>query len=157
MKKIPLSNGMFAVVDDADYDFLNQWKWYYHRCGYARRNGRKNDAHKEKYMHRLIMKTPDGYDTDHINDDKLNNQRDNLRVATKSQNHVKQKKRNGLTSSKFKGVSWNRRQKKWYSYVQISGKRVSIGYFRCENDAALAYNLMAATHHGQFARLNKAG
>lgn len=152
-KQIPLTQGKFAIVDAADYDWLNQWKWY---CcnGYALRvpytNGIRGKAIR---MHRLIVGTPDGFDTDHINGDELDNQRCNLRTATHRQNIMNQKPRIGC-SSNFKGVCWCKRRKKWQASIKTNGKRKFLGYFYNEADAAHAYNNAAVQLYGEYARIN---
>jgi len=73
MKRIKLTQEKVALVDDADFEFLNQWKWFYHQTGYAK------SCHR--YMHRLINKTPKGFHTDHINRNKLDNRKSNLRYC----------------------------------------------------------------------------
>lgn len=157
MKKIPLSQGKFALVDDADFEWLNQWKWSYQN-GYARRNeylggGRERPKRKSIAMHRLIMATPDGMFTDHIDMDTLNNQRINLRNATSSENGMNRKSYKG-SSSAFKGVYWHGQSGKWAAQIVVNKKPVSLGTFDKETDAANAYDLAAKKAFGQFARLN---
>ncbi len=157
-KQIPLTRGKFALVDDADFDWLMQWKWHFHNNGYAVRNQHicMVDGQQKKkpiLMHRLIAGTPPGMSTDHRDGDKLNNQRFNLRVATKSQNGMNRGSQNG-SSSKFKGVFWFARTKKWRSAIVKKGKSKHLGYFSCENEAAKAYNHAAMEMHGEFVKLN---
>ena len=90
MKKIKLTKGKYALVDDADFSRLNQWKWCYNENGYATRgthkriNGERISINYS--MHRLINKTPDNLFTDHINRNKLDNRKSNLRTITHQQN-----------------------------------------------------------------------
>ena len=155
--KIPLSQGKFAIVDDGDYDWLNQWKWCISSGGYAIRvqhigyfNGKKKQ--KTFRMHRIIMNAPDDMDIDHINGNALDNRRCNLRICTISQNLCNQKKTRG--KSKYLGVDWHKIAKKWRAAIQINKKRYYLGCFISEIDAARAYNEAAKKLHGEFARLN---
>ncbi len=95
MKLIPLTQGKFAQVDDEDYDYLNQWKWYTtknHKTFYAARHIRINGKQKLIYMHRVIMNIIKGYKTDHIDHNGLNNQKYNLRICTCQENNRNRKK-----------------------------------------------------------------
>lgn len=158
-RQIPLSKGKYALVDAADYEFLSQWGWrcfergtfYVYRSGYA---GYINGKQKAKtiYMHRLILNAPDGMEVDHINGDGLCNIRSNLRLATKSQNNMNQRKTRGV--SRFKGVARHKQCQKWQAGIKINGKRINLGLFVTETEAALAYNEAAVRLHGEFARLN---
>lgn len=151
-KQIPLTKGKFALVDDEDYEYLMQWKWYFHQLrkesGYAARML----LGKKMWMHRLINKTPTELKTDHIDGDKLNNQKKNLRNATALQNNYNSLKRKN-TSYKYKGVT--RHGNKWKSRIRANSKNIYIGLFFTEEEAALAYNEAALKYHGEFAGLNK--
>lgn len=101
MKQIPLTKDHFAIVDDADYDWLSRFKWHFER-GYACKKTRE-----KVYMHKLINGAPKGMHTDHINGNGLDNRRDNLRSATAAQNSMNSKKiKSG--SNKYKGVCFYR-------------------------------------------------
>jgi len=149
MKLIPLSNGDFAKVDDADFEWLSQRKWYLHPKGYAAEMSRG----KFSWMHRLINNTPAGIQTDHINGDKLDNRRENLRSCTITENN-----RNRPTPTKntsgFKGVSWDKRKKNWKVDIRINNKTKYIGNFASKEDAAKAYDTAAKQYHGDFAKTN---
>lgn len=155
MKRISLSQGKFALVDDEDFEFLSQWKWSFHK-GYAVRtvsrikNGKLVSKHA--YMHREVNETPDGFITDHINGNKLDNRRANLRSCTSSQNAGNRKV--GFGVSKYKGVSWDNKNKKWKSTVKFLGKSIHLGFFLYEGEAAEAYNKAAVKYFGEFANLN---
>jgi hypothetical protein len=160
-KQIPLSGkygtGKFALVDDENYEFLMQWKWHYSSEGYAVRRpflGRFNGKKKSTVvkMHRLINKTPDGMETDHINGDKLDNRKRNLRSVTKSQNMMNAKKKSNNKSG-YKGVYFN--QNKWRADIWVGGRTKIVGRFDNKIDAALAYNAAAIEHYGEFAKLNE--
>lgn len=152
--KIPLTRGLFAIVDADDYELVNQYTWHASGGGYAAAyvgGGRKSRV--MAFMHRLIAETPDGMVTDHIDGDRLNNRRSNLRICNQSDNCANTKRRAGGHSA-FKGVTWftTKRHKKGYWKAAISGKH--IGYFDTEEAAARGYDYHARKRFGEFARLN---
>ena len=149
MKQIKLTQRKYALVDDGDFEWLSRIQWRYHSKGYAV-GGKTGRA---LWMHRIIANTPDGMFTDHIDGDKLNNQRGNLRVATKAQNGWNSVKPKNNTSG-YKGVSWNCVQRKWVARICINGKILSLGYFSLAIEADRAYNEAVKQYHGEFARLN---
>ena len=152
MKKIVLTNGQFVLVDDYWYEYLKQWNWGVDKSnGYVRRVTNDN---KKIYMHRLILSISKGKNTDHIDRNKLNNQRKNLRICTQRQNCFNQVgSKNG--SSSFKGVGFYKRDKNWHAQIMINRKQIHIGYFDNEIEAARAYDKKAIEHFGEFAYLNK--
>jgi hypothetical protein len=158
-KTIALANGKGeAIVDDDDYEYLSQFKWRLNR-GYAshsismgKRDGKRVFINVQ--MHRLINKTPNGMYTDHLNRDKLDNRKSNLRTCTLSQNQMNHAKRQGAVS-KYKGVSFCKQTGKWKSAIRVEGRGITIGRFSLEDDAALAYNDNAKQYFGEFAYLNK--
>lgn len=161
MKIILAVNGEEIIVSNEDYDFLNQFTWIVDANGYVRikrMNGYKGKLHS-KSMHRLIMKTPNGMDTDHRDGNKLNNQRSNLRICNSFENMWNRKIQNSYsnkpTSSKYKGVYWLKRNKKWKVHIQVENSRLYIGLFTDEICAANAYNYYARIYHGEFALLNE--
>lgn len=135
MKKIPLTKGKYALVDDADFEWLNQWKWGLNWNGYACRNARVSGRYKKTYMHRLINATLDGLDTDHINRNKLDNQRHNLRSLSRSNNnfHMLPSK---VNKSGIKGVMWDVGRNKWRAYIKKSGRQLFLGRFDTKEEAA---------------------
>lgn len=152
VKKIPLTQGQHALVDDEDFEFLTQWKWYasyyLHINNYyaqrAQHIGFFNGKQKMKtiMMHRLIMEEIAGHELkrseeiDHINHNPLDNRRENLRIATKRQNQQNQKRK---TSSKYPGICWHKVSKKWRARITLNGKRKELGLFDDEREAAKAY------------------
>jgi len=159
MKKIPLSKGRYALVDDEDYDFLMQWKWYLSTGGYAVRNetvlGIDGKTQTTVRMHRVVNNTPEEMQTDHIDGDKLDNRKANLRSITNEDNCKNQGKiSHRKTSSKYKGVCWSKKTNKWYAYIASNGIRKHIGSYSSECEAAKAYNDYAKMVNGEFARLN---
>jgi hypothetical protein len=154
MKTIPLTQGKVALVDDEDYEWLSRWKWYAILNGhtwYAARKDCSGDRPRAVSMHRQIMGEPEGK-VDHIDGDGLNNQRGNLRLATDPQNLWNSRKRRG--SSKFKGVYWTKRNKRWRAAITHLGVKKHLGYFDSEEAAARAYDRAAKEFFGPFARLN---
>lgn len=152
MRIIPLTQGKVAIVDDSDFDWLNQWKW----CAFSNYSGGKRyairSASPKLLIHRLILSPPKGYESDHIDGDGLNNQRVNLRVCTTSQNQQNRINQKGI--SQFKGVSWHKLTGKWQVRICLNGKFLHIGLFNSEIDAAKAYDSAALKYFGEFARLN---
>ena len=158
MKRIPLTQGKFAIVDDEDYDYLMQWKWQArksHRTYYAVRTcycfpPNKATRHTIR-MHRVIMDVPQGKETDHINHDGLDNRKQNIRVCTRVENGRNQRPRKN-TSSRYKGVSVFETQ--WRAQIGHNGKKKHIGLYRSEVDAAKAYDKEAKRLFGEFAYVN---
>ncbi len=155
MKRIFLTGkrgkGKFALVDDEDYDYLNQFKWHLSTKGYAVRSYRGKKVH----MHRVVNKTPKNKETDHKHGNKLNNQKYNLRTATGLQNSANSRPHKD-SSSKYKGVHYRQgRAKPWAARIYHEGKEINLGYSSKEKEAALAYNEEALKLKGKFAYLNK--
>lgn len=152
MKEITLTNSNKLIkVDDEDYQYLNQWEWRLGRYNSILRGTRKNGIYKSYYIARQIMQTPNGMDTDHINGDRLDNRRTNLRICTHSEN---MRNKRAMLHKRFKGVNWYKRMEKWIVKIRKDKKDYHIGYFDSEVDAAKAYNIAAIKYHGEFARLN---
>ena len=155
MKKIKLSQGKYALLDDDDYEIISKNKWFLGIDGYARRNFyMSNGKQGAILMHRQIMNPIKGMDVDHINHNTLDNRRSNLRIVTRSQNQMNSSSRKNSTS-KYKGVFWHKRDCKWVSQIRMNGKLKSLGYFNKETDAAFAYNVKAKELFGEFCYLNK--
>ena len=156
MKKIPLSKGKFTLVDDADFEWLNAWKWHAGKRGddlyYAVRSERVNGKKSLILMHREILGLTDSkIYGEHWDGDGLNNQRINLRPATNSEN---QKNKKARGTSKYLGVSWHKSSGKWRTNIAIDGKLKHLGLFTDEIQAALKYNEYAKIHHKEFANIN---
>jgi hypothetical protein len=151
MKSIPLTLGNVALVDDEDYEYLNQWKWR-DSHGYAARS-QWSPFRKSITMHALIMNTPPGMVTDHINGNKLDNRRENLRVCSRSENN-KNRSKNSHSSSRYKGVCWIKRIKKWRAQIKHNNRTIHIGLYDKDDDAARAYDKSAKELFGIFARTN---
>ena len=157
MKQIALTQNKFAIVDDEDFEKLNQFKWHAEKRGdtfYARRSEGGRLHLKRFYMHRQVMAPNNNkIHCDHISGNGLDNRKSNLRLCTSSENLMNQRPSIGATS-KYKGVYWDKSRNKWGSRIGINGIGIYIGRFLDEIEAAKAYNLKATELFGDFARLN---
>lgn len=159
-RKIPLTKGQFAIVDNIDYEMLAGYKWCALRKGrtfYAeRRYETERGVWKQRHisMHRQILDEPAGLCVDHINHNGLDNRRANLRIVTLEQNNWNSRKCRGNFSSQYKGVSWSNRCGKWLAKIVYKGKSIYIGYFDDEVSAARAYDAKAKEMFGEYAELN---
>lgn len=151
MKTINLTQQRFAIVDDDDYERLNKYKWRY-STGYAMRaiyvKGKKQIG---ILMHREIINARVGMEVDHINRDRLDNRKSNLRECTRLQNEYNKTVPGG--TSKYKGVSKGYKDS-WNVQIRFNGKNHSIGSYKSEEEAARKYNEYALIHQGEFAVLN---
>jgi len=162
VKKIPLTQGQYAIVDDDDFAWLSLRKWCAARAVngvfYAVRRvwwpgGKRRQ--RTVYMHVLIARVmgPVADQVDHQDGNTLNNRRSNLRPATQSQN-LRNRKKQIKTTSRFKGVYWHKAERKWMARIMVNKKRLFLGQFSDEVQAALAYDEAARKHFGEFAKLN---
>jgi len=153
MKRIPLSQGKFALVDDEDYERVMEFgSWHFMNIGYAGSCARR----KHTYLHRFIfdLNPGDKRVVDHINGDKLNNQKSNLRICTHAQNISSRVNKNKNNTSGFKGVTFDRQKGKWMARICINRKNIFCGYTATPEAAALKYNDFATKYFGEFAVLN---
>ena len=156
-RRIYLSDREWTIVDQQDYYRFGNFKW----CIRGNRNTFyavrfvKTGPGRTKLvnLHREIMGAPDGLLVDHKNGDSLDNRRANLRLATHLQNHWNRRKKKNTTSP-FNGVCFHKEKRKWTAYIDVAGKRIYLGSFDFEVDAAKAYDEAARKYHGEFARLN---
>jgi hypothetical protein len=164
MIEIPLTKGYVAYVSDEDCERVSQFRWCAYeqhrkdgsiRVVYAQRGVRKEDgSNTTQALHRFIMGVTDSkVQIDHHDHNGLNNQRDNLRVATRTQNQGNRRRKQSGTSQ-FKGVSWNKVSRKWLAQTRINGKKIYLGLFDSEFDAALEYDKTARQTFGEFAKTN---
>ena len=150
----PLANGKEVLVDDADLALLSQYKWHMTANGYATRNiSHRNPDTLPTYMHRLLLNPPTGMDCDHINGNRLDNRRSNLRIVTRQEN-LWNSRRNRDNSSQYKGVHYSKAAGRWVARFVISGKENYIGLFNTPEDAARAYDAEIVKHRGIYAKLN---
>jgi hypothetical protein len=153
VKKIPLTRGKVAFVDDRDFALVSHFKW---RAG-STQGGKFYRAityvcgHLIS-MHRLILNCQSAID--HRNGNPLDNRRRNLRRATHSQNAANCKKWQRATSSKYKGVTRHKKRNRWVAQIGVNGRRLYLGSFADERAAAEAYDQAARKFFGGFARLN---
>lgn len=151
MQLIPLTQNQFAQVDDWNYDRLMEHKWYANRVGntfYAKRTiwGSKPIT---MYMHREIMNTPKGVGIDHIDHNGLNCLEENMRECTQSQNMMNKQP---YGKSKYLGIYFDRQY--IIAAIRLKGKKIHIGVFKTEEEAAKAYDKKAKELFGEFANLN---
>ena len=137
MKKISLGNGSHCLVDDEDFEYLNQFRWYKAGRGYA--VGRMG-TRKVFKMHRIISKAPDGKEVDHINRNKLDNRKENLRIVTHIENMQNMKTPNSGIE-----MSTGNRRKKYLVRVTHMGKRYFGGYFETLDEAKKARENLCST------------
>jgi hypothetical protein len=152
-RRIKVARDQFAVVDPEDYQKLSEYDWQLWESNgnlYAYRQEHK----KYIKMHREILNAPAGSIVDHRYGDGLDNRKVNLRIATIAQNQHNRRKTARQTTSKYKGVSFKRDRKKYYAQIGCNSKRINLGSFDNEVDAAKAYDEAAKKLFGEFARLN---
>lgn len=154
IRHIPLTRGKYAIVDAADYEWLSPHKWF--------ANGNEENGyyaarwlpdHKLQLMHRAIMNPPEGMIVDHIDGQRHNNRRANLRVCTWKEN-VRNGKPSRSSTSRFKGVYFATTLGKWVATIRCDGKKIYLGAFADEIEAAKAYDRKARELFGEFAYLN---
>lgn len=152
MKEIPLSQDKVALVDDDDYELVSSFKWSLMTTPHNSYAYRKEDQ-RTIYLHRYIMNVTEAEEVDHIDKNGLNDQRHNMRVATRTENaryRVVPQTENG---SGYRGVRLH--GSRWQAKIQIApGVRISLGTFETPEEAARAYDAAAKEHHGEFAVLN---
>jgi hypothetical protein len=156
MAEVCLLRGETALVDDEDMPLVSRYRWHLHSAGYAVATTGSHRMRKNIWMHRLVLAA--SCHVDHIDHNRLNNQKRNLRVASVSQNGGNRLTNRERKTSKFKGVYWHKPDQRWRATVQAKcggvNRQIYIGQFSDETEAARAYNRKAIELFGEFAKLN---
>lgn len=156
MQELILANSVLkAQVDDDVFERASKYRWYLHTTGTVARNYKKAYKTHHVALSNEVFQKFDGSMFDHIDRNKLNNQRNNLRECSHAQNCANKSKQNKKTTSKYKGVSFYKRTGKWQAYIKHNYAQKNLGHFLSEEDAAKAYNNAAVKLFGEFAHLNK--
>lgn len=156
MAIIYTSSGVEIYVDIEDYDWLRQFSWHISHQGYAHRNASKSSTgNKFTLMHRMILNiVGPNIIVDHIDGNKLNNQRNNLRIGTNQLNQANSRMSKNNTSG-YKGVIWNKERNKWQAQIMVNRRYMFLGRFDDIHEAANAYDVAAVKYFGSFAYTNK--
>ena len=154
-----MAQPQYAKADPANYERLLKYEWFAQKgknCFYAVRRvrGLKGSKLATIYMHHELIDVADGLLIDHVNQDSMDNRRANLRGATRAQNIRNRKKFAKSSSSKYKGVYWRKKTRKWEVKITFEKKKIHLGTFCDEIEAAKAYDRAAIKYHGEFASLN---
>jgi hypothetical protein len=159
MAELTISDGSKVLVDDQDLPLVAGYTWGIAGKGYVSTLLKIDGRKRRIYIHRLIMGAQKGQQVDHRHHNKLDNRRSELRLSTGAQNlqNTRYKTKPGPNPSKYKGVSWHGLAQKWRAEIKPLGKRLYLGLFREEIDAAKAYDRAARLHFGEFAHLNLPG
>lgn len=152
-----MHRGKVVLVDDDDFERLSKYSWY---CslrgeGYAARTDKSTGKQRTVLMHREITGAKKGQLVDHINRNKLDNRKCNLRICSHEENSRNISKRKVRTTSKYKGVYFCKQKGLYMARINNSGQGVYLGYYEKEEDAAYYYNEHAKVVYGEFAALNK--
>jgi hypothetical protein len=156
MREIPLTQSKVALVDDEDFNYLNQWNWCINkdvRTLYAFK-GKSQNSNKASSMHQLLVSVPEGMEIDHINHNGLDNRKENLRVCTHAENIHNQRTQNRNKTSQFKGVCWMEKSKRWRARIKVNMEFIYLGSFISEIKAALAYDKASKKYYGDFSCTN---
>lgn len=156
----PLTRGKYAMVDDDCFEYLNRWKWKLHtptdgsKRHYAVRKEKVKNGIKHVSMHSVVCGFPPRTNIDHRDRNGLNNQKNNLRSCSTSQNGANSRKSRNNTSG-FKGVTWQKIARKWQSQLMHNRKHYYLGLFEDPKEAAKAYDVKAVQIFGEFAATNE--
>jgi hypothetical protein len=152
--KIKLTQGQFTLVDEEDFNYLNQWKWHLGKGGYAYRRKYLSDGKDgfvSVYMHRLLLNPPPGMEIDHINGNGLDNHRANLRIVTHQQNSINHKVRCDNQSG-LSGVYFDKHRKKWVSEMWLDTQKIFGARFEYFDDAVLIRSVLEDIYFGKYKR-----
>jgi HNH endonuclease len=148
---VPLTKGQFALVDDEEHERLSQYRWWFNSKGYAVRSYTVNGKQIVLCMHRIILNAQRGQYVDHIDDNRLNNVRSNLRLCTQQQN-LRRRCLFKNSSTHLKGVTRFRGQ--WHARIGLDGGIVHLGFYHDPETAALVYDAAARCLFGEYTNLN---
>lgn len=152
---IALNKGKWVLLDIDDFYKFSTFKWFISTTGYAKRNLKvEKNKWKGSFMHKEILPLKSNLEVDHINGDRLDNRRDNLRGATRSQNNMNKFIKTSKNTSKYKGVCYDKNRGTYNSKLQYNHKTINLGRYKTEEDAAKAYDKRAKELFGEFAILN---
>lgn len=158
-KYIPLTQGKVAIVDDADYDLLSKFKWQFVKnskfgTGYAVRTV-WNESHDKRIalaMHNAVMVPPEGLVVDHVYGNQLDNRKSNLRITTREHNAMNLSTPRNNTSG-FKGVKWQKSDKRWIAYIGFQNRAIYLGCFSDIKDAIAARQVAELRYFGKYRRI----
>ncbi len=151
MTKISLGGGLFTIIDDSDFDKVSKYTWYIGRGNYATTTTINVSGIS---LHRFIIKPPSDMVVDHIDGDRLDNRKSNLRVCTHSENLKNRIKHDRSGTSKYKGVTYNRECGKWISRIRVDNVKYGLGSYHNEIDATVSYNIGSVLLSPEFGSLN---
>jgi len=146
----------YSIIDIDDYSKVNKYRWYQQSQGYVVAKTGKLAKRETIFLHRFLLglKKNDGFFSDHINRDVLDNRNSNLIKSDAKSNSMNQGVPSNNTSG-YKGVHFCARKNKWKAVIGLNYKKIFLGHFKSKEDAALAYNLSAKKYHGEYAFQNK--
>lgn len=144
-----------VLIDIEDYDIVSSYTWYISTNGYIVSSSLRKKTGKLVHLHRLVVNCPTDKVVDHINHNKLDNRKSNLRICTLQQNSINSRRfNNNSTTSKYRGVTYCKNTNKWRAKTKYKGKTISLGYFDTQEEGAIAYNRYMKEHFKDFAKFN---
>ena len=153
VREVPVSGGRTALIDEADYESIQHWKWSSCRKRHTfavYRAVLEQGKSRRIYLSRFIMQAPSGLFVDHENGDGLDNRRDNLRLCTHTENNRHRCRPQSTNTSGHRGVFWERGAKKWRAQLSVNNRNVHLGMFLTVEDAGNAYRQAAVSRYGEF-------